>query len=299
MFNRPKDNMFHNESISYEHVKFHEFSPRTRVGASFSLPSVRVVRVVYEGTVVDRSDKGEAEGGLDIIKITGKAFMFKFEDEEEYSRILRGHPWSINGSLLNLMERPRYKACEEFIFSHSSFWIQIHNVPLEVLCLKNAISIGGNVGEVLIAKDLHYNGRHDCNMDKTMEGSNHDETQFGAWLATPVSRSWEETLVVVRCEGAEVEYIKRKKVNGPGKTRESEDQETSNPKRPVAINLSEAGSSNCVMLKTNSPKIDGPRRVEVLCNKNKIGNIREVKADKAFGSEVGSHEVKAGILAEA
>ncbi|KAI9089571.1 hypothetical protein K1719_029176 [Acacia pycnantha] len=58
------------------------------------------------------------------------------------------------------MERPKYKASEEFVFSHSPFWIQIHNVPLEALCLENAISIGGNVGEVLVAEDPHYNGRY-------------------------------------------------------------------------------------------------------------------------------------------
>ncbi|KAI9119456.1 hypothetical protein K1719_009332 [Acacia pycnantha] len=40
-----------------------------------------------------------------------------------------------------------------------SVWAQIHNVPLEALCLENAITIGGYLGEVMIAENPHYNGR--------------------------------------------------------------------------------------------------------------------------------------------
>ncbi|KAI9084967.1 hypothetical protein K1719_032959 [Acacia pycnantha] len=96
--------------------------------------------------------------GVDVIEINGNAFMFKFAEEGGYNRILRGRPWSINGSLLNLMERSRYKSCEEFEFSRSPVWIQMHHVPMEAMCLENTIRIGGHVGEVLLAEDPYYNG---------------------------------------------------------------------------------------------------------------------------------------------
>ncbi|KAI9123246.1 hypothetical protein K1719_006135 [Acacia pycnantha] len=57
------------------------------------------------------------QSGFDAIEITGNAFMFKLSEEEEYNRILRDRPWSINGCLLNLMERVKYKAYEDFEFS--------------------------------------------------------------------------------------------------------------------------------------------------------------------------------------
>ncbi|KAK4271731.1 hypothetical protein QN277_020378 [Acacia crassicarpa] len=79
------------------------------------------------------------QDGFDVIEINGNAFMFKFADEGEYNRILRGSPWSINGCLLNLMERSRYKSCEEFEFSRSPVWIQMHNVTMEAMCLENTI----------------------------------------------------------------------------------------------------------------------------------------------------------------
>ncbi|KAK4282057.1 hypothetical protein QN277_013478 [Acacia crassicarpa] len=97
--------------------------------------------------------------GFDVIELNGNAFMFKFADVEEFNRILRGRPWSINGFLLNLMERSKFKACEDFDFSKCPVWIQMHNVPMEAWCLENAVIVGGYVGEVLLAEDPYYNGR--------------------------------------------------------------------------------------------------------------------------------------------
>ncbi|KAI9128990.1 hypothetical protein K1719_000473 [Acacia pycnantha] len=57
------------------------------------------------------------------------------------------------------MERPKYKQCEDFDFSRCPIWIQIHNVPMEAMCLENAIRIGGYVGEVMLAENPHHNGR--------------------------------------------------------------------------------------------------------------------------------------------
>ncbi|KAI9119800.1 hypothetical protein K1719_009189 [Acacia pycnantha] len=98
--------------------------------------------------------------GFDVIEIDGNAFMFKFEDGNEYNRILRGRPWSINGSVLNLLERAKYKSCEEFDFSKCPVWIQMHNVPVEAMCLENAVMIGGYVGEVQMVEDPYYQSRY-------------------------------------------------------------------------------------------------------------------------------------------
>ncbi|KAI9084479.1 hypothetical protein K1719_033467 [Acacia pycnantha] len=98
--------------------------------------------------------------GFDVIEVSGNTFLFSFSDGEEYNRILRGRPWSINGCLLNLMERSKFKACEDFDFSRCPAWIQMHNVPMEAWCLDNAIMIGSHVGEVMLAEDPLYNGKY-------------------------------------------------------------------------------------------------------------------------------------------
>ncbi|KAI9106828.1 hypothetical protein K1719_022356 [Acacia pycnantha] len=105
---------------------------------------------LYEGDDRGHFEEGlESAEGFDVIEINGNAFMFKFTDKEEFNRVLRGRPWSINGFLLNLMERSTYKTCEEFDFSRCPVWIRMHNVPMEAWCLENAITIGGYVGEVV------------------------------------------------------------------------------------------------------------------------------------------------------
>ncbi|KAI9081390.1 hypothetical protein K1719_036653 [Acacia pycnantha] len=112
--------------------------------------------------------------------------MFQFLDVEEYGRILRNHPWSINGCLLNLMERSKYKAFEDFDFSCCPVWIQIHNIPLEAMCLENTTMIGGYVGEVVLAEDPSLNGRY----EKMMSVAN--EVVQSTWEEAPYFRQRKE-----------------------------------------------------------------------------------------------------------
>ncbi|KAI9099682.1 hypothetical protein K1719_024687 [Acacia pycnantha] len=204
--------------------------------------------------------------GFDVIEVTGNAFMFRFSEEEDYCRILRGRLWSINSCVLNLVERSRYSSCEEFDFSQCPVWIQIHNVPMEAWCLANVVRLGGHVGEVILAEDPVYKGRylrnflrarvvvdlrkslangfwlprpdgrkvwlsikyeklqsfcyncgkvgHDnwsCSSDRVMLSPNSEEPRFGAWLSTTASRTWDEMLTVVKEEGSEARYVKRRK----------------------------------------------------------------------------------------
>ncbi|KAI9125984.1 hypothetical protein K1719_003402 [Acacia pycnantha] len=57
------------------------------------------------------------------------------------------------------MERSKYKACEDFDFSRCPIWIQIHNIPLEAMCVENTTMIGRYVGDVMLAEDPSLSGR--------------------------------------------------------------------------------------------------------------------------------------------
>ncbi|KAI9070833.1 hypothetical protein K1719_047210 [Acacia pycnantha] len=41
--------------------------------------------------------------GFDVIEVSGNTFLFSFSDGEEYNRILRGRPWSINGCAAQIL----------------------------------------------------------------------------------------------------------------------------------------------------------------------------------------------------
>ncbi|KAI9125322.1 hypothetical protein K1719_003938 [Acacia pycnantha] len=171
------------------------------------------------------------QSGFSAIEIYGNAFLFKFSSLEDYYRILRGRPWSMNGCALNLLERLKYNSCEELDFSHCPMWIQMHNVPMEAMCLKNVVMIGGYVGEVVLAEDPCSNGRflrsflrarvildlrvghgnRTCNSEKLMSVPNPNDPRYGAWLTTTSCHNWDEVMEVVRHDWGEAEYVTRKK----------------------------------------------------------------------------------------
>lgn len=57
-------------------------------------------------------------------------FIFKFASYEENRRILHGGPWHFNNSLMVLVEPTSVGNIKQQAFTHTSFWVQIHNAPI-------------------------------------------------------------------------------------------------------------------------------------------------------------------------
>ncbi|XVF23726.1 hypothetical protein REPUB_Repub13aG0064600 [Reevesia pubescens] len=69
-------------------------------------------------------------------------------------------PWSVMGCTLNLKSCLVDQAVNEIDFSSVLFWIQVHNLPLEMLTHQNAIKIGEVFGSVMKVKDPSWrNGK--------------------------------------------------------------------------------------------------------------------------------------------
>ncbi|KAI9109134.1 hypothetical protein K1719_019757 [Acacia pycnantha] len=91
---------------------------------------------------------------------------------------------------MNLLKRSRYKSYDEFDFSRSPVWVQLHNIPLKALCLENAITIGRHVGEVLIVEDPYYNDRYLRNFLRVRIMLDLKKSlAYGFWLPRPDGRS--------------------------------------------------------------------------------------------------------------
>ncbi|KAI9111843.1 hypothetical protein K1719_017533 [Acacia pycnantha] len=248
------------------------------------------------------------KAGLDIVEITGKAFMFKFEDGEEYIRIL------------------------------------------EAMCLENAISVGGHVGEVLIAEDPHYIGRYfrkflrvrvmlnlrkplahgfwlpkpdgrnvwismryeklqnffytcgkighdnrDCNFEKLMSGSNPNEPRFGAWLATNEGEndSSEEVEDLFSIKPSNPEPKTRRE--DLGKAWKSGDLRSEGFINPDLNEVMEAWCMKNGMNKSKAPSIDteGPSN-SGRSNKDVLESRNNLKADGTNSPVVATSIVKAG-----
>lgn len=75
-------------------------------------------------------------------------FLFKFATEEEKKRVLMGGPWHFDRALLVLSELTGISDIKSQSFTHASFWVQIHNIP--IMCMdKEAIQkLGEKMGQV-------------------------------------------------------------------------------------------------------------------------------------------------------
>ncbi|KAI9072240.1 hypothetical protein K1719_045789 [Acacia pycnantha] len=104
------------------------------------------------------------QSGFEVTEITGNTFLFKFRDEEDFSRVLR-------------------------VGVRFGFKLQMHNIPLEALCLENAITIWSHVEEVILAEDPRYNGRYLRNFLRARAILDlRKPLAYGFWLPRPDGR---------------------------------------------------------------------------------------------------------------
>ncbi|KAL9453740.1 hypothetical protein AB3S75_009362 [Citrus x aurantiifolia] len=80
-----------------------------------------------------------------IEKLGSKIFMFKFASEVDERRVLSGGQWHFERALIVLKERSGIEEIMKQSFTHATFWVQLHNVP--VGCMDQEII--GELGKVI------------------------------------------------------------------------------------------------------------------------------------------------------
>lgn len=76
-------------------------------------------------------------------------FLFRFDNEEDRSSVLRDGPWSVMGNLLVLRPIPEGASLADIDFSICPFWVQIHGLPVEKMTKGNAEIIGRRFGRLV------------------------------------------------------------------------------------------------------------------------------------------------------
>jgi hypothetical protein len=70
------------------------------------------------------------EGRLFIKEIHEQLWLFEFAEEEDKKRVMEGHPWSFDRTLLVLKEFEAKTPPNHMVFNHTPICIQIHGMPL-------------------------------------------------------------------------------------------------------------------------------------------------------------------------
>ncbi|XP_060673266.1 uncharacterized protein LOC132803771 [Ziziphus jujuba] len=84
-----------------------------------------------------------------VDQLSHKTFLFSFKRTADRARVWNRRPWTINGAHLALKEWDPVMSVQDFDFSSSTFWVQIHGLPLQYLNKDNAIKIGGLFKDIL------------------------------------------------------------------------------------------------------------------------------------------------------
>uniref|UniRef100_A0A2N9GPD6 Uncharacterized protein n=1 Tax=Fagus sylvatica TaxID=28930 RepID=A0A2N9GPD6_FAGSY len=149
----------------------------------------------------------------------GNKVAFVFEDAMDLERVLMNEPWTYDKFLVVFQRVQGDEPIQDSMFSHTSFWVQIHNLPIRRRTEEAAESIGRSIGlveKVAAIEDerggencmrvrirLEVNsplcrGQKDCDVGiQQRQASTKQEYQFGAWLRATSDRAPHKTAVIV------------------------------------------------------------------------------------------------------
>ena len=69
-------------------------------------------------------------------------YLFTVPQESHYKGIINQGPWNVRGSLLLLQPWSSNLAIDEVKLHLCTFWIQVHDIPLQLMTIQNTIKIG-------------------------------------------------------------------------------------------------------------------------------------------------------------
>uniref|UniRef100_A0A7N2L446 DUF4283 domain-containing protein n=1 Tax=Quercus lobata TaxID=97700 RepID=A0A7N2L446_QUELO len=79
--------------------------------------------------------------------------IFCFEVESDLEKVFVGEPWSYDRHLVVFQRYDGKTPMKELDFAKCLFWVQIHNLPFNLLSLEIALDVGETLGEVVRMED--------------------------------------------------------------------------------------------------------------------------------------------------
>ncbi|XWS16681.1 hypothetical protein CRYUN_Cryun34aG0111700 [Craigia yunnanensis] len=84
-----------------------------------------------------------------ICEVRVNQYGISFKTEEIMERMLGEGPWLVIGYCFTMKRWPKEVSIEEIEFIEMSFWIQVHNLPTNLLTVNNAEIIGRRIGKLI------------------------------------------------------------------------------------------------------------------------------------------------------
>ncbi|MFQ6655175.1 hypothetical protein Gotur_025849 [Gossypium turneri] len=100
--------------------------------------------------------------GVQIRDLGEKRYLFQFYHNMDMERVLKDLPWTFNNHLLLLIKLGRGEVLLKVQLIFTSFWVQIHDVPIGLFFEKLAIQLGNFIG-VFLEYDISNLGKENRN----------------------------------------------------------------------------------------------------------------------------------------
>ncbi|KAH9783363.1 hypothetical protein KPL71_009281 [Citrus sinensis] len=94
-----------------------------------------------------------------IESVGNNIFMFKYVEEADKKRVLKGEPWHFDTVLIVLAEPRGIGEVAKQSFTHTSFWVQIRNVLLACMDKEFLQDLGRKIGSV---EEVQIDDNGDC-----------------------------------------------------------------------------------------------------------------------------------------
>lgn len=101
----------------------------------------------------------KTEKSFDIRDLGSNTVMILFDDEFNLDHILMWGPWSFDKYLLGLYKPRKNEAIKNAKFDRESFWVQVHDLPIQHMSKANAEAIGSTLG---IVEQVDTGPTRDC-----------------------------------------------------------------------------------------------------------------------------------------
>uniref|UniRef100_A0A2N9HT90 CCHC-type domain-containing protein n=1 Tax=Fagus sylvatica TaxID=28930 RepID=A0A2N9HT90_FAGSY len=150
----PTNNIITNRPISLkpDPTTTENLTKHTLIGKLISAKDVNYNKVI---AIIQKAWKDTH--GLSIASLGHNTFLFKFTTEKDLQHTISSGPWNIDGKHLILKQWTPGTLPQDLDFSTTTFWIQVHNLPIDYMTVDNANLISAHLG-TLQKIDLDENG---------------------------------------------------------------------------------------------------------------------------------------------
>ncbi|KAK8483334.1 hypothetical protein V6N12_000464 [Hibiscus sabdariffa] len=113
---------------------------------------------IADGEMHGNSLAGEAEEKAEILPLKHGVFLFKFPGEQQCLSILRLSLWLFDGEPIIMLSFRHSLSVNEYDFTKILYWVRIHELPMNVITMDMASTIGSHFGKLVVVDTRHTHG---------------------------------------------------------------------------------------------------------------------------------------------